>query len=137
MAEQAEEKKQDNKPVNLRLGDTAPNFSVDTTHGKLNFYEYLGDKWGILFSHPADFTPVCTTELGMVEKLQTEFSKRNVKTIGLSCDTVDSHNKWIKDILETQGIDNKNGKLSYPLIGDKDRRIAKLYGMIPAETEQE
>ena len=135
MAEQKKEEKTEDKPVNLRLGDTAPNFDADTTKGSLNFYKFLGDKnWGILFSHPADFTPVCTTELGMVEKLQDQFAKRNVKTIGLSCDSVESHNKWIKDIIETQGIKDKD-KLSYPLIGDNDRKIAKLYGMLPASDD--
>mmetsp|Transcript_12269 Transcript_12269/g.10902 ORF Transcript_12269/g.10902 Transcript_12269/m.10902 type:complete len:234 (-) Transcript_12269:46-747(-) len=136
MAEQKKEEKADDKPVNLRLGDTAPNFDADTTEGALNFYKYLDDKWGVLFSHPADFTPVCTTELGMVEKLQDEFTKRNTKTIGLSCDSVESHNKWIKDIIETQGIKDKD-KLSYPLIGDNDRKIAKLYGMLPASDDKD
>ena len=131
----AEAKQEEKAAPNLRLGDTAPNFDAETTNGKLNFYEYLDKSWGILFSHPADFTPVCTTELGMVEKLQPEFEKRNVKCIGLSCDNVESHNKWIKDIIETQDINGD--KLSYPLIGDEDRKIAKLYGMLPASDEKE
>ena len=124
------------KQINLRLGDIAPDFDAKTTDGNLNFYTYLGDSWGLLFSHPGDFTPVCTTELGMVCKLQAEFFKRNVKPIGLSCDSVEDHDKWIKDIIETQGLKGMD-KLSYPLIGDEDRKIAKMYGMLPAENESD
>ena len=115
-------------PVNLRLGDTAPDFNADTSLGKINFYEYLGDSWGILFSHPADYTPVCTTELGMVEKLKNEFDKRNVKCIGLSCDSNEDHKGWINDIIQTQSLSCKT--LSYPLIADETREIASLYGML-------
>ncbi len=109
----------------LRLGDEVPDFMADTTQGQINFWEWLGGDWGILFSHPADFTPVCTTELGEVARLQPEFQKRHTKVIGLSVDPVDSHNQWVGDIAETQGH-----ALNYPLIGDPDRRIANLYGMI-------
>ena len=109
----------------LQLGDDAPDFTVETTEGKLNFYEYLGDGWGVLFSHPKDFTPVCTTELGAVARLKPEFDKRNTKVIGVSVDPVDSHKKWIKDIEEVGNV-----KMNYPLIGDPDRTVADLYGMI-------
>lgn len=109
----------------LRLGDEAPDFTADTTQGEIRFHEWLGDDWGILFSHPADFTPVCTTELGEVARLQPEFQKRHTKVIGLSVDPVDSHKQWAGDIAETQGH-----ALNYPLIGDPDRRVADLYGMI-------
>jgi alkyl hydroperoxide reductase subunit AhpC len=109
----------------IQLGDDAPDFTAETTEGKINLYEYLGDGWGILFSHPKDFTPVCTTELGAVAKLKPEFDKRNVKVIGVSVDPLDSHNKWVGDIEETQGI-----ALNYPLIADPDRTVADLYGMI-------
>ena len=109
----------------IQLGDDAPDFTVETTEGKVNFYDYLGDGWGILFSHPKDFTPVCTTELGAVARLKPEFDKRNVKVIGVSVDPLDSHNKWVGDIEETQGI-----ALNYPLIADPDRTVADLYGMI-------
>jgi alkyl hydroperoxide reductase subunit AhpC len=109
----------------LQLGDDAPDFTADTTEGKINFYEYLGDGWGVLFSHPKDFTPVCTTELGRVAKLKKEFDARNTKVIGVSVDPVDSHEKWAKDIEETQGV-----ALNFPLIGDADRTVADLYGMI-------
>ena len=110
---------------NVRLGDVAPDFSVDTTEGKINFHEWLGDSWGILFSHPADFTPVCTTELGTVAKLRGEFSKRNVKVIALSVDPVDSHKKWVNDINETQGC-----TVNYPIIADQDYTVSNLYGMV-------
>lgn len=118
----------------LRLGDVAPDFSCETTAGPIkSFHDWVGkDSWCILFSHPADFTPVCTTELGMVEKLQDEFAKRNVKPIGLSCDGLDSHVSWISDIVETQGLDGKgsaNG-LSYPIIADSSRKIAETYQML-------
>lgn len=109
----------------IRLGDTAPDFTAETTEGTIKFHEWLGDKWGILFSHPRDFTPVCTTELGRVAKLKGEFEKRNVKVIGLSVDPVTDHVKWAKDIEETQGA-----PLNFPLIGDGDKRIAQLYDMI-------
>jgi alkyl hydroperoxide reductase subunit AhpC len=109
----------------LRLGDTAPNFLAKTTEGEFMFHEWLGDKWGVIFSHPADFTPVCTTELGMVSKLKDEFDKRNVKVIGLSVDPLDSHIEWIKDINETQ-----NTTMNFPMIADEDKYVANLYDMI-------
>ena len=109
----------------LQLGDIAPNFTAETTEGTLDFYDYLGDGWGILFSHPKDFTPVCTTELGEVARLKDEFDKRNTKVVGLSVDPVDSHNAWAGDIEETQGH-----ALNFPLIGDPDRAVSDLYGMI-------
>lgn len=109
----------------LRLGDKAPNFDADTTQGRINFYDFLGDGWGILFSHPADYTPVCTTELGAVAKYDEEFAKRNVKVIALSVDGVESHHGWIKDINATQ-----NTEVNFPIIGDEDKRISNLYDMI-------
>jgi alkyl hydroperoxide reductase subunit AhpC len=109
----------------IRLGDIAPDFSADTTHGNVNFHEWLGDSWGILFSHPKDFTPVCTTELGYVAKIKPEFDRRNVKVIGLSVDSVESHNRWEGDIAETQGT-----AVNFPMIGDPDRTVATLYDMI-------
>ncbi|MBX7044181.1 MAG: peroxiredoxin [Ignavibacteria bacterium] len=109
----------------LRIGDTAPNFIAKTTEGEIMFHQWLGDSWGVLFSHPADFTPVCTTELGMVSKLKGEFEKRNVKVIGLSVDPLDSHFEWIKDINETQ-----NTKMNFPMIADEDKYVATLYDMI-------
>ncbi len=109
----------------IRLGDTAPNFSAKTTEGEIMFHEWLGDKWGVLFSHPADFTPVCTTELGMVAKLKDEFDKRDVKVIGLSVDPLDSHDKWISDINETQ-----NTTVNFPMIADDNKFVASLYDMI-------
>ncbi len=109
----------------LRLGDAAPDFTVETTDGKINLYDYLGDGWGILFSHPKDFTPVCTTELGYVAKLKPEFDKRNVKVLGLSVDPIESHRGWVGDIEETQGT-----ALNYPLIADSDRVVSDLYDMI-------
>lgn len=109
----------------LRLGDTAPNFSAQTTEGEIMFHEWLGDKWGVLFSHPADFTPVCTTELGMVAKLKDEFDKRNVKVIGLSVDPLGSHGEWIKDINETQ-----NTTVNFPMIADDNKYVSSLYDMI-------
>ena len=112
----------------LRLGDIAPDFEQDSTQGKINFHKWLGDSWGILFSHPKDFTPVCTTELGYMAKLKPEFDKRNTKIIGLSVDPVGNHSKWAKDIEETQGH-----AVNYPLIGDSDLRVAKAYDMLPAE----
>ena len=109
----------------IRLGDTAPDFEADTTDGRIKFHEWLGDSWGILFSHPKDFTPVCTTELGAVAKLKAEWDKRNVKVIGLSVDSVEDHDKWKGDIEETQGVG-----LNYPLIGDPERAVAQKYDMI-------
>ncbi len=111
----------------LRIGDTAPDFEAETTMGRIRFHEWLGDSWGILFSHPKDFTPVCTTELGAMAKLQSDFDKRNVKVIGLSVDPVTNHNGWIKDIEETQGA-----APNFPLIGDPGLSISKLYDMLPA-----
>ncbi|WP_419914908.1 peroxiredoxin [Hoeflea sp.] len=113
--------------TNLRIGDTAPDFEAETTQGKINFHEWLGDSWGVLFSHPKDFTPVCTTELGYMAKINPEFEKRNVKIIGLSVDPVDNHAEWAADIEETQGF-----MPGYPMIGDTDLQVAKLYGMLPA-----
>jgi alkyl hydroperoxide reductase subunit AhpC len=113
----------------LRLGATAPDFTADTTEGSINFHQWIGDKWAMLFSHPKDFTPVCTTELGYVAKLKPEFDKRNVKVIGLSVDSVDDHKRWSKDIEETQGA-----APNYPMIGDPELKVAKLYDMLPAET---
>jgi alkyl hydroperoxide reductase subunit AhpC len=109
----------------LRLGDEAPNFTAETTEGTINFYDYLGDSWGILFSHPKDFTPVCTTELGAVAKLKPEFDKRNVKVLGLSVDALGNHKGWADDIEETQGA-----KLNFPLIADTDHKVSDLYDMI-------
>ena len=111
--------------MTLRLGDTAPNFEQDSSEGTINFYDYLGDSWGILFSHPADHTPVCTTELGFTAKLKDEFSKRNVKAIALSVDDVESHQGWIKDINETQ-----NTTVNFPILADKDRKVSTLYDFI-------
>jgi alkyl hydroperoxide reductase subunit AhpC len=113
----------------LRLGATAPDFTADTTEGSIHFHDWIGDKWAMLFSHPKDFTPVCTTELGYVAKLKSEFDKRNMKVIGLSVDSVEDHKKWSKDIEETQGT-----APNYPMIGDPNLAVAKLYDMLPAET---
>ena len=113
----------------LRLGVTAPDFAAQTTEGPIKFHDWIGDKWAMLFSHPKDFTPVCTTELGYVAKLKPEFDKRNVKVIGLSVDSVEDHKRWSKDIEETQGA-----APNYPMIGDPELQIAKLYDMLPAET---
>ena len=109
----------------VRLGDTAPDFTAQTTQGEVKFHEWLGDSWGVLFSHPKDFTPVCTTELGYVAKIKPEFDKRNVKVIGLSVDPVESHVKWEADIEETQGT-----AVNFPMIGDPDRAVADLYDML-------
>jgi thioredoxin-dependent peroxiredoxin len=109
----------------IQLGDEAPDFTADTTQGAIHFHEWLGDSWGVLFSHPKDFTPVCTTELGMVAKLKPEFDRRNVKVIGLSVDPVDSHERWEGDIAETQGT-----AVNFPMIGDADRKVSDLYGMV-------
>jgi alkyl hydroperoxide reductase subunit AhpC len=109
----------------IRLGDEAPDFSAQTTEGQINFHQWIGDKWAVLFSHPADFTPVCTTELGTVAKLKPEFDKRNVKVMGLSVDPVDSHQGWIKDINETQ-----HTTVNFPIIADQEKKVANLYDMI-------
>ncbi len=111
--------------MTLRLGDTAPNFEQQSSEGLINFYDFLGDSWGILFSHPADYTPVCTTELGFTAKLKDEFEKRGVKAIALSVDDVDSHHGWIKDINETQ-----NTSVNFPIIADQDRKVSTLYDFI-------
>jgi alkyl hydroperoxide reductase subunit AhpC len=111
--------------MTIRLGDTAPDFTAETTEGTIHFHEWLGDSWGVLFSHPKDFTPVCTTELGTVARLKPEFEKRNVKVIGLSVDPLDAHGRWAKDIAETQGH-----APNFPMIADADRKVSDLYGMI-------
>jgi thioredoxin-dependent peroxiredoxin len=113
----------------LRINDEAPNFTAETSQGTINFHEWIGESWAILFSHPKDFTPVCTTELGYMAGLQPEFAKRNCKIIGLSVDPVSSHSKWAVDIEETQGH-----KVTYPMIGDPQLKVAKLYNMLPAES---
>ncbi|HEV2199631.1 MAG TPA: peroxiredoxin [Bryobacteraceae bacterium] len=115
--------------MSLRINDEAPNFTAETTQGPVNFHQWIGDGWAILFSHPKDFTPVCTTELGYMAKLNPEFQKRNTKIIGLSVDPVASHGKWSTDIEETQGA-----KVTYPMIGDPELKIAKLYDMLPADS---
>jgi alkyl hydroperoxide reductase subunit AhpC len=112
----------------LRINDVAPDFTAETTQGTINFHEWIGDGWAILFSHPKDFTPVCTTELGYMAGLEPEFAKRNTKILGLSIDPVNDHGRWAADIEETQGH-----KVNYPLIGDPELKVAKLYGMLPAE----
>lgn len=109
----------------LRIGDIAPNFKVDTSSGEVDFYEYLGDSWGVLFSHPADYTPVCTTELGATARLKPEFDKRNVKVMALSVDSAESHRGWIKDINETQNVE-----VNFPIIADENKEIAEAYGMM-------
>ena len=114
----------------LTIGDTAPDFTAQTTEGEINFHEWLGDSWGVFFSHPRDFTPVCTTELGYMASIKPEFEKRNTKIIGLSVDPVDNHEKWADDIADTQGT-----APNYPMIADTDYNVSKLYGMLPAETE--
>ena len=114
--------------MSLRINDTAPNFTAKTTQGTIDFHQWIGDGWAILFSHPKDFTPVCTTELGYMAKIEPEFARRNCKLIGLSVDPVDAHERWAKDIEETQGHLPK-----YPMIGDSDLAVAKLYNMLPAE----
>ncbi len=111
--------------MSLRLGDKAPDFTAKTSEGEINLYEYLGDGWGVLFSHPADYTPVCTTELGKTASLKEEFAKRNVKVLALSVDSVESHKGWIKDINETQGVE-----VNFPIIADEDRKISEAYDMI-------
>lgn len=114
--------------MSLRINDEAPNFTAQTTHGEINFHEWLDGQWGVLFSHPKDFTPVCTTELGYMAGLEKEFTKRNCRIIGLSVDAIDNHTEWAKDIEETQGH-----AVNYPMIGDIDLNIAKLYNMLPAD----
>jgi alkyl hydroperoxide reductase subunit AhpC len=114
--------------MSLRINDTAPNFTAKTTQGTIDFHAWIGDSWAVLFSHPKDFTPVCTTELGYMAKIEPEFTKRNAKLIGLSVDPVENHSKWVADIEETQGATVK-----YPMIGDTDLAVAKLYNMLPAD----
>src|SRR3979490_3212142 len=114
--------------MSLQIGSVAPDFEAETTEGRIDFHQWIGDKWAILFSHPKDFTPVCTTELGYMAKIEPEFTKRNAKLIGLSIDPVDSHTGWVKDIEETKGATVK-----YPMIADTDLAVAKLYNMLPAE----
>src|SRR5271163_1964085 len=114
--------------MGLQINDIAPDFEAETTEGHINFHKWIGDSWGVLFSHPKDFTPVCTTELGYMAKIKPEFDKRNVKIIGLSVDAVDNHARWADDIRETQGH-----APNYPVIGDTDLKISKLYEMLPAE----
>ena len=114
----------------LQIGSVAPDFQAETTEGRIRFHEWIGDSWTVLFSHPKDFTPVCTTELGYMAKLKPEFDKRNTKVIGLSVDTVEDHKRWSKDIQETQGH-----APNYPMIGDSDLSVSKLYGMLPADVE--
>ncbi|MDN5288877.1 MAG: peroxiredoxin [Mucilaginibacter sp.] len=111
--------------MSLRLGDKAPNFKAKTSAGEIDFYEYLGDSWGVLFSHPGDYTPVCTTELGKTAALKDEFAKRNVKVLALSVDSVESHHGWINDINETQGVE-----VNFPIVADEDRKISEAYDMI-------
>ena len=110
----------------LQLGDTAPDFEAETTEGRIRFHDWIGDSWAVLFSHPRDFTPVCTTELGYMASIKPDFDKRGVKIIGLSVDPIDNHEKWAKDIEETQGT-----APNYPMIGDSDFKVSKLYGMLP------
>jgi alkyl hydroperoxide reductase subunit AhpC len=114
----------------IRLGDKAPDFTQESTEGQINLYDYLGDSWGVLFSHPADFTPVCTTELGMAARMKSEFDKRDVKMLALSVDPVDSHHDWVKDINETQ-----NTEMNFPIIADADRRVSDLYEMIHPQAD--
>ena len=114
--------------MSLKIGDVAPDFEAETTEGRIRFHDWIGDSWAVLFSHPKDFTPVCTTELGYMAKLKPEFDKRNVKVIGLSVDPVGHHTRWAEDIRETQGH-----APNYPIVGDPDLRISKLFGMLPAE----
>jgi alkyl hydroperoxide reductase subunit AhpC len=116
--------------MTLAIGDTAPDFTAQTTQGQIRFHDWLGDSWGLFFSHPKDFTPVCTTELGAVARLSDEWKKRNVKPIGISVDPVDDHGRWQADIEETQSC-----RVDFPMIGDPDLSVAKLYGMLPAATE--
>jgi alkyl hydroperoxide reductase subunit AhpC len=115
--------------MTLQIGDTAPDFEAETTEGRISFHDWLGDSWGVLFSHPRDFTPVCTTELGYMASIKPEFDRRNVKIIGLSADPIDNHEQWAKDIEDTQGT-----APNYPIIADSDFNVSKLYGMLPAST---
>jgi alkyl hydroperoxide reductase subunit AhpC len=115
--------------MGITLGDTAPDFEAESTDGPISFHEWIGDSWAVLFSHPKDFTPVCTTELGYMARIEPEFTRRNVRIIGLSVDPTESHQRWMADIAETQGASP-----NYPIIGDADFRVSKLYGMLPAET---
>ena len=115
--------------MTLQIGETAPDFQAETTEGPINFHDWVGDSWAVLFSHPRDFTPVCTTELGYLAKIKPEFDRRNVKVLGLSVDPVENHEKWAADIEETQGH-----APNYPMIGDADFNVSKLYGMLPADT---
>ncbi len=112
----------------MKIGDTAPDFAAETTEGQMRFHDWIGDSWAVLFSHPKDFTPVCTTELGYMAKIKPEFDRRNVKVIGLSVDSTGDHQGWAKDIEEAQGY-----APNYPIIGDADFKVSKLYGMLPAE----
>src|SRR5256714_14239650 len=112
----------------LQIGDTAPDFEAETTEGRIRFHDWIGDSWAVLFSHPRDFTPVCTTELGYMAKIKPEFDQRNTKIIGLSVDPLDNHEKWAQDIAETQGT-----APNYPIIGDADFNVAQPYGMLPAD----
>src|SRR5271157_6168011 len=114
--------------MGLKIGDVAPDFMAETTIGRIRFHEWIGDSWAVLFSHPKDFTPVCTTELGYMAKIEPEFTRRNAKLMGLSVDPVESHAKWLADIEETQG-----STVKYPIIGDTDLAVAKLYNMLPAD----
>jgi thioredoxin-dependent peroxiredoxin len=116
--------------MSIQLGDTAPDFEAETTEGKIRFHDWIGDSWAVLFSHPKDFTPVCTTELGYMASIKPEFDRRNVKVIGLSVDPMDNHQGWVKDIEETQGH-----APNYPIIADSDFAVSKLYGMLPASVE--
>jgi alkyl hydroperoxide reductase subunit AhpC len=116
--------------MDLTIGDTAPDFEAETTEGRINFHDWIGDSWAVLFSHPRDFTPVCTTELGYMARIKPDFDSRNTKIIGLSIDPLDNHEKWAADIEETQGT-----APNYPIIGDSDFNVAKLYGMLPADVE--
>ena len=116
--------------MSLKIGDTAPDFEAETTEGRISFHDWVGDSWAVLFSHPKDFTPVCTTELGYMARIKPEFDQRGVKIIGLSVDPADKHEDWAKDIAETQGT-----APNYPIIADSDFNVSKLYGMLPAETE--
>jgi thioredoxin-dependent peroxiredoxin len=118
--------------VTLKLGDEAPDFEADTTEGRIKFHDWMGDSWAVLFSHPKDFTPICTTELGYMAKVKPDFDSRNVKIIGLSVDPLERHEDWVKDIAETQGA-----APNYPIISDRDFAVSKLYGMLPADTSGE
>jgi alkyl hydroperoxide reductase subunit AhpC len=116
--------------MTLRIGDVAPDFEAETTEGPVRFHQWIGDSWAVLFSHPKDFTPVCTTELGYMARLKPDFDRRGVKVMGLSVDSVDDHKRWARDIAETQGY-----VPNYPMIGDRDLKVSKLYGMLPADVE--